>query len=134
MVDNNELNLAKHRLEQAHECLRASEVNMATSLKTAVNRSYYSIFHAMRAILALDKYDSKKHSGIISEFRLRYIKTGKFPKQFSVIIGNAFEIRNESDYEDFYIVAESEAIQQINNARLFLKAVEEYITRLQMQS
>lgn len=43
-------------------------------LKTANNRAYYSIFHAMRAILALDEVDFKKHSGVIAYFRENYIK------------------------------------------------------------
>ena len=36
--------------------------------RASINRSYYSIFHALRAVLALDGYDSSKHSGIISYF------------------------------------------------------------------
>ena len=96
-------------------------------IESSVNRSYYCIFHSMRAVLALDKYDTKKHSGIMSEFRRRYIKTGEFAPHFSDIIKEAFEIRNESDYEDFYMVAEAEARQQIDSAKEFLEAVEEYI-------
>ena len=127
MFDGNEVNLAKYRLEQAHECLQMAKITIETSLKNSVNRSYYCVFHAMRAILALDKFDSKKHSGIIAAFRQRYIKTGQFPRHFSDIIEETFEIRNDSDYEDFYIIAESEAVQQLENAELLLKAVVDYI-------
>ena len=38
------------------------------SYRSANNRAYYSIFHAIRSVLALDGFDSKKHSGVISEF------------------------------------------------------------------
>ncbi len=47
--------------------------------KAANNRSYYAIFHALKAVLALDAFDSKRHSGIISEFQRRYIKDEVFP-------------------------------------------------------
>ena len=47
--------------------------------KGAANRSYYAIFHAMRAVLALDGIDMKRHSGVMSEFRRLYIKTGILP-------------------------------------------------------
>jgi len=127
LVNENEISLAKYRLEQARECLQMADVTMQTSLKNSLNRSYYCVFHAMRAVLALDKFDSKKHSGIISAFRQRYIKTNIFPRHFSDIIEETFEIRNDSDYEDFFIIAESEAVQQLENARIFLTAVEEYI-------
>ena len=130
MDNGTEINLAKYRLEQAHECLKMAKIAMETSLKTSVNRSYYCIFHAMRAVLALEKFDSKKHSGVISAFRQRYIKTDIFPRHFSDIIGATFEIRNDSDYEDFYVVAESEAVQQLENAKIFLTAVEEYIENI----
>jgi uncharacterized protein (UPF0332 family) len=36
----------------------------------------------MRAVQALDGFDSKKHSGVISAFRKDYIKTGIFPEFF----------------------------------------------------
>ena len=122
--------LANHRIEQARECLQMAEHSFGASLKTSINRSYYCIFHAMRAVLAFDKFDSKKHSGIISAFRQRYIKTGKFPASFSVVIGDAFQIRIESDYEDFYVASEASALKQLENAKAFLKAVEDYICKM----
>ena len=127
MIDDNAINLARFRIEQAHECLNAAEVNIKVSLKTTVNRSYYCVFHAMRAVLSLDNFDSKKHSGVISEFRKRYIKTGIFPKHFSTTIKESFQSRGDSDYEDFYVVVESEAREQIDNAKEFLEAVEKHI-------
>jgi len=117
----------KHRIVQAHECLDCAEREMkADSYLNAVNRSYYCVFHAMRAVLAIDEFDSKKHSGVISYFRQNYIKTGKFSAKFSKIIGDAFRIRNDSDYEDFYIISKQEVLEQIENAGQFLKAVEDY--------
>jgi len=128
-VDNYSIkDVAYFRLGQARECLRASEALINTShYKDAANRSYYSIFHSMRAVLALDGYDSKKHSGIISEFRKLYIKTGKFDVNFSDTIKDAFDIRTDSDYQDFYTLSKAEVEQQIENAREFLEAVQKYV-------
>ena len=131
MVNNgNERDLAKYRIEQARECLQAAEIMSEISTKNSVNRSYYCIFHSMRAVLALEHFDSKKHSGVISAFRQRYIKTEIFPAALSRIIGSAFDIRNESDYEDFIEISEAQALQQIENAALFLKTVEDYLNNL----
>ena len=131
MVSNgNERDLVKYRIEQSRECLRAAEIMSETSPKNSVNRSYYCIFHAMRAVLALEHYDSKRHSGVISVFRQRYIKTGLLPATLSSIIGSAFDIRNESDYEDFIEISIAQALRQIENAKLFLEAVEKYIERI----
>ena len=129
MTNGNEKNLAQYRIEQARECLDVAIKTLDSSFKNSVNRSYYCIFHAMRAVLALDRFDSKKHTGIINEFRRKYIKPGVFPKHYSDILRKAFQIRNESDYEDFYVVAVSEARGQIDNAKEFLEAVEKYIAK-----
>ena len=68
--------LSLYRLQKAKEDLESSKKNyQGGDLRTAVNRAYYAIFHSLRAVLALDEYDSKKHSGVICEFRLRYVKT-----------------------------------------------------------
>lgn len=86
--------LAEFRLHQARECLKSA---LATEdFPTSANRSYYSIFHAMRAVQALDRFDSRKHSGVIDNFLKDYIRTGVFPKAFSKIITSAFKIRLES--------------------------------------
>jgi len=81
------ITLSKARLENAEECLRDARL-LADSdrCKALVNRTYYAVFHAMRAVLVLDEFDSKKHSGIIAEFRRKYIKTGNRPTNFSKII------------------------------------------------
>ena len=125
--------VALHRIEQARECLRIAEIMIEISAQNSANRSYYCIFHAMRAVLALERLDSKNHLGVISAFRQRYIKTGIFAASFSRIIGSAFEIRNESDYEDFIEISNAQALQQIENAKLFLEAVDEYIAQRSME-
>ena len=120
--------LANVRLQKARECLQGAEVEIAANLfKNSANRSYYCIFHAMRAVLAFDRFDSKKHSGVISAIHKDYIRTGIFSKDFSKIIDNAFEVRNESDYDDLYIVSKEKVVEQLENAKTFLEAVEKYV-------
>ena len=72
--------------------------------RSAANRAYYAIFHAMRAVLALDGVDMKHHSGIISEFRKRYIKTGALTPAVRTDL-RAPDVREGSDYNDFFIVS-----------------------------
>ena len=105
----------------------------ADAYKGAANRSYYCIFHAMRAVLVLDSFDSSKHSGVISKFREKYIKTDIFPKDFSDIISDAFMNRGKSDYHDFFVISKEDTIKQVENAKTFLAAVEEYINTLSFE-
>lgn len=117
-----------YRYEKAQNNLRSAKILFENDdYASANNRAYYAIFHAIRAVLALDQFDSKKHSGVISEFRLRYIKAGVFSKDLSDMVGSAFEIRNDSDYEDMFIASKAETEQQIRNAEHVLQKIGEYL-------
>lgn len=50
-------------------------------------------------------------------------------KYFSKYVGDAFEIRNNCDYEDFYMVSREDAETQYNNAVEFYDAVKNFLTR-----
>lgn len=131
MPEENKKALCKYRIERAYECLKSAEVLiLAEDYSAAANRAYYSMFHAMRAIMALDGEDRKKHSGVVAYFQENYIKKGVFDKQHSYAIKNAFLVRQESDYEDFYIVSRKDAAEQIENARKFVETVDVYIKRI----
>ncbi len=81
----------------------------------------------MRAVLAFDGIDRKKHSSLISEFRKLYIKTKIFDENMSDIITKLFYMRINSDYEDFYVVSKEEVEQQLKNAKYFVKEIEKYL-------
>lgn len=122
--------LAKYRLDRAEEEYRvAMKIMDSGYYKAANNRAYYSIFHSMRAALALEGIDFKKHSGVIAYFRQNYIKSGLIETKFSDIIGNASDIRTASDYDDFYIATKEEAQELIGNAIEFYHAVEVYVSK-----
>ena len=121
--------LSNVRLEHADECISAAKSLLESeNYKSAANRAYYTVFHAMRAVLAFDKIDMKHHSGIIAEFRRLYIKTGIFDAELSKIISVLSDSRNDSDYDDFFIVSKEEVAEQIKDAELFLKKIKEYVS------
>lgn len=129
MIDKtDQLGLSKYRLQKASTDQDAARFNYENGLfDAAANRSYYAIFHAARAVLALTGQDYKKHSGVIAFFRKEFIKTGILDKKLSDIIQDAFEIRTDCDYEDFYVVTKEEVEQQLKNAAYFTSAIESYL-------
>ena len=127
-MDKTQIDLALYRLESAEERLKAAKVMISVgSYKDAVNRTYYAIFNAMRSILALDGVGFKRYSGVISYFRREYIKTGLFPANCSRIIKDSFEIRGQSDYDDFFLVSNEDAEIQYENAADFYQLVKVYV-------
>ena len=95
--------------------------------KNTLNRAYYSIFHAIRAVNALDGFDSSKHSGVIAYFNQNYVKTEIFPREASKIIRLASEQREHADYLDFYIASGEEAEKQLERAEKFKAMIEIYL-------
>lgn len=116
------------RYQHSLECYDAAK-NLVTTgqYKSAANRLYYSVFHAMRSVLAFDGIDMKYHSGIISEFRKRYIKTGIFNKAMSNTISIAFDMRIGSDYDDHYIIVKSEVTDLIADVEVFLVEIKAFV-------
>lgn len=128
MYSKEQVDLCKYRLSKAYEYLQDSKSTLSMQMfDTAANRSYYAIFHTVRALLALEEKDFKKHSGVISCFQMDYIKTGIFDKEMSDIIKSAFTLRQESDYEDFYVISYDEVRKQVWEAELFYNRIKEYI-------
>lgn len=95
----------------------------------AANRSYYSIFHCIRSLLALEGVDFSKHSGVMAYFQKNYIKPGIFGKEYSKILTEAFQIRNDSDYDDYYILSKEDVDVQIQNAQIFFNGIVSYVNR-----
>ena len=45
------------------------------------------------------------------------------------IIGEAFDIRSDSDYDDYYVLSKEEVEEQIENAEKFFRVIEEYLRK-----
>lgn len=120
--------LSAYRFSKAKEDLDNAKVLLEIgTYKLSLNRSYYAMFHAMRAVTVLDGFDASKHSSIIACFNKDYVKNGVFDKKVSKIIKNASLLREKSDYEDFYLASKSETEIQLNNAIEFIDMIEVYL-------
>lgn len=120
--------LTKYRLDTAAERLEvAAGLIVSGRYRISISNSYYAIFNAARALLAEEQVDFKKHSAVISYFRRKYVKTGLFDVKFSAYIGNAFDARNDCDYEDFFIASRSQAEEQYQHAVEFVEAIKKYL-------
>jgi uncharacterized protein (UPF0332 family) len=115
------MNRARETLVDANSLLEGNRV------ESSINRSYYAIFHALRAVTALDGFDSSKHSGIIAHFNQVYVKEGVFDKELSKLVRIAFNTREKADYDDFAEVTYEMAAEQIAAAEKVIAAVECYL-------
>lgn len=118
----------KYRLDNAKEKLESAKLLLdAGKYRDSIGRSYYAIFTAVRAVLANDKVDFSKHSGVIAYFQKEYIRTGIFDVKYSKYLQNAFQIRNSCDYDDFFIASKQDAEEQYNRAAEFYEGIQNYL-------
>lgn len=127
-MEGSVIELSKYRFETSLENLEDARIMFEHGrYKNALNRAYYAIFHAIRAVTALDGFDSSKHSGVIAFFNLNYVKTEIFTKKLSRIIRESSENREKADYLDFFIASKAEAKKQIDRAEEFTETIRGFL-------
>ncbi|MCL6448890.1 MAG: HEPN domain-containing protein [Armatimonadetes bacterium] len=110
-------------MQRAREHLQSAEIFLNSGMYSdSLGRSYYAMFAAARALLALKQLDSKKHAGIISLFNQHFVKIVE--RSAGRNLSKARIKRASSDYTDFYLVSKEEASGQLAAAKQFLTTIE----------
>ena len=117
------LKRSKQHLKSARDLLRNDD------FADSVSRSYYAIFQAARALLALEGTESRKHSGVISLFNRHFVKTGRVGKQLGGIVKDARRSREMADYTELAEFSREDAEGQIADAEAFIREVETLIAK-----
>ena len=89
--------------------------------KDAINRSYYAAFYAVKAVLSLGTVDFKRHKDVIAYFNKEYIATEIFSREVGRRLATLKQLREKSDYDDFYIASKDKAEEQVETASIVLK-------------
>lgn len=123
--------LARYRLEKAKETLETAEkiFEGGRDFTSTNNRAYYAIFYAIRAVLAIEEKDFKRHKDVLAYFNKEYVHKEIFPKIIGRKIAQAQRIREDSDYDDEYEPSLEKTEQQIKTAKELIQIVEEYINQ-----
>lgn len=125
--------LAKVRIERAKELYEeAVELLDKGSYKSANNRAFYSIEKSVKALLATAGIEVTTHNGGLKQFNYEFIYKGDgtfLPEDYQKI-ASAEQIRNASDYDDFYIANKEETRQLVENNRYILEKIEKYLTKI----
>ena len=117
--------IVRDRLANAKECLAAAKDTFQLKYyKTSAGRLYYAVFNLMRALLDCDGIEMKHHSGVISEFRKRYIKTQIIDSSVSDLISQLYDIRSKSDYSVFYEISAEDIEPFFEETEAFFQEIE----------
>ena len=127
-MDDRQKELCIYRLQQAEESLDAAKSCLENGYyKDSVNRSYYSAFYAIKSVLAQGTIDFKRHKDVVAYFNKEYVATDKFDRELGRKLGTLKQIREKSDYDDFFIASKSKAEEQIATAEMLLDEIKAYL-------
>ena len=103
-MSEKKVDLCIYRMRSAVETLGVSALCLESQhYKDSINRSYYAAFYAVKAVLALEEVDFKRHKDAVAYFNKTYVATDIFPREIGKKLGRLKQERETSDYDDFYI-------------------------------
>ncbi len=123
--------LVKLRLERAEELVKeAKKLLEDNSFKSANNRAYYAMEKAITALLIDKRIETKTHNGAMKMFNVEYVRgeNAVFTNEDYRLVSKAEQIRNSSDYDDFYVTNKEEAKQQVEDAIYMVEKVKSYFS------
>lgn len=77
--------------------------------------------------MAQGTIDFKRHKDVIAYFNKVYVATNKFDRELGRKLGTLKQIREKSDYDDFFIASKSKAEEQIETAEMVLKEIKDFL-------
>jgi uncharacterized protein (UPF0332 family) len=123
--------LIHYRMQQAETTVADAHclLNGNGSPQSVINRSYYAMFYAALALMLRIGKTFSKHSGVIGAFDKEFIHKGLLPKELSVDLHKAFELRQEHDYRTIAEPASEEAEATLRKAERFVSAVRQFLAK-----
>jgi uncharacterized protein (UPF0332 family) len=116
------LNMSQETLDDA---IRMAEIG--TNGRSIINRAYYAMFYAILGLSNLKQFPTRKHQASIAFFDREFVHTGIFPKEMSAGLHEAFDLRMEADYADFFQPSDEEILSVMENAKSFVGAIRTYL-------
>jgi hypothetical protein len=129
-IEEKKKKLALNRLLQAEESLDEAKYlfDGRKSPRSVINRAYYAMFYSILALLIFEQYVSSKHSGVLSYFNSRFVKTGLIEKVLGRAVNKAFDLRQRGDYREEVDLRREMVEPFLDQARKFIDAVKNHLT------
>ncbi len=129
-MDSRQTELCIYRIRESEDSLMVAEKCLKDCFyKDAINRSYYAAFYAIKAVLSLGMVDFRRHKDVVAYFNKEYVASEIFPREVGRRVAILKQLREKSDYDDFYIASKEKAEEQVETATILLNAVKNYLER-----
>lgn len=115
------LEKSERNLSQAKYCIQSGFWDLI------VNRLYYSLFHAVTAMMLSDGIKAKTHKGTSGQFGQYYVMTGIFDKSDGVFYNKMQLKREQADYDNVFKLSEEEGKKLLHQTEDLQKKIIKYI-------
>ena len=120
--------IVQMEMEKAEKTFSQSDILKQAQLwDTLANRLYYSLFHAVSAILVKDHHEVGTHRGAVNRFHQYYVKPGLFSKEEGSFYSQMQSMREAGDYNCSFNVSEMDIVPRIEPTRQLINKIKKYI-------
>lgn len=89
------------------------------------NRLYYSVFHAVNALMLLEGIHTGTHKGTSAMFGKHFVLTGKFSREDGLLYSRLQTMRERADYQNTFSLPEDKGQQLILATQELLARIKE---------
>lgn len=93
----------------------------------AANRYYYACFHAVQALFIYNGLSSRRHSGMLTQLGLHFIKNGIIEDRLGGFLTRMEQLREKGDYNCIFDVTKDELVTFIEPANELVNKIKELI-------
>ena len=126
-MKNNADSRQKIWLVRARETLRDANVlyQQGGSSDGVIDRGFYSMLYAVFALLMpINKKGLPEENRVVSLFNDKFVKHNVFPKEMGRLLYDAHNLHRAAEFQDFFTPNRDQAVETLNSATEFVKAIE----------
>lgn len=116
------------QMEKADRFLRQADKMFADEeWDMSANRYYYACFHAVQGLFVHNGLTSRRHSGMITQFGLHFVKTGIIGNDLGSFLSRMERLRELGDYNCSYTVTKVEVEEFVEPAHRLVEVIRQLV-------
>jgi|SRR6185312_6926616 uncharacterized protein (UPF0332 family) len=116
------------KLKKARALMSEVDIQLQNQFyATAINRLYYSCFHATRALLLTKDLIPKTHSGVVTMLHQHFVLPGLFNQVHAAFFSKLMQERIDDDYGDFMIIEFDDVVEFIDPAKEYVEYIDQLL-------
>ena len=117
-------------IEAGNESLDAVKTLMEKGLyRSAISRTYYGLFHYIRALLYTQGLEPKSHEGLEHLFGLHFVKAGRVDSGSAKLLARLQKYREQSDYGLVTVFTKEDVGQELSEVERFVQSIQGYLKK-----